>query len=361
MPVPRLLLLAPNWLGDAVMMSPLLSLLAGARDHQGRRPHVTLAVRRRWLPLFRDDPRCDHLLPVARTGRHGGPLGVLRLGRELRAMRPDVVLLGPPSLRAALLAVLSGAGVRVGYRGDTRSTFLSHALVRPLRGTLHHADELVELGRAALAAGGLTAPPEADQGELLPGCAGRTAVEPGPGPEIWVLAPGTTYGEAKTWPADRVSEFLTAAVETAGVRVLLLGDKAARPFVDEVATAVCVPWRRELAGPPGVIDMVGTTDLGEAVELLMTATAFVGNDSGLMHVAGALGLATVGIFGSSNPDWTSPLGRWTRSLAAEGFACRPCYRRRCNQPEFCLAAIGAAEVLAAVRERRAAMAAGGAT
>ena len=356
---PRLLVLAPNWLGDAVMLSPLLSLLDAARDPQGRRPHLTLAVRRRWLPLFRTDPRCDHLVPVSRSGSHGGLTGMVRLGRDLRALQPDALVLGPPSLRAALVAVLSGARIRVGYRGDGRTVLLSHALTRPVRGSRHHVDELLDLGRATVAACGLTMTDAGETGAILPGCADIPAATCDPGPEVWVLAPGTTYGEAKTWPVSRVAEFLDAAVSTEGVRVVLLGDASARTFVDEVATVVRAPWRTRIPGEAGVIDLVGTTGLDEAVAVLKAARAFVGNDSGLMHLAGALGLATVGIFGSSSPDWTSPLGPRTRTLVAEGFDCRPCYLRRCNQTAFCLDTIGAADVLAAVREQRAVMASRG--
>ena len=111
-----------------------------------------------------------------------------------------------------------------------------------------------------------------------------------------------------------------------------------------------VPWRSELPGGAAIVDLVGTTDLGVAVGVLKAARVFVGNDSGLMHVAAALGLVTVGIFGSSNPDWTSPRGRLTGTVVADGFECRPCYRRRCNQAEFCLDQVTADAVLAKVTE-----------
>jgi heptosyltransferase-2 len=106
-----------------------------------------------------------------------------------------------------------------------------------------------------------------------------------------------------------------------------------------------VAWRHEPAGGPGVVDLVGRTDLREAAALLRAGEVFVGNDSGLMHLAAALGRPTVGLFGSSSPHWTAPRGPWVRVLAAAGFPCRPCFRKTCNQPRFCLDTIAAAEVV----------------
>ena len=136
--------------------------------------------------------------------------------------------------------------------------------------------------------------------------------------------------------------------EDLGRRLALVGDASARPFAAWLRDETRLRWRGELAGPAGVVDLVGRTSLAELASLLLAAEVFVGNDSGVMHLAGALGVPTVGLFGSTNPDWTAPLGTATRVLAAAGFPCRPCYRRTCNQDRFCLATIGAEEVLAAV-------------
>ncbi len=356
---PRLLLLAPNWLGDVVMASPLLSLLAGAVDDRGRVATVVLAVRRRWAPLFEDDPRVARILPVERTGHHRGLGGLWKLGRDLRRVGADGVVLGPPSLRAAAVAALAGLPVRVGYRSDGRSALLTHGRRVPVRGAQHHGDELLALGRDLLAAVGLrsvTGP--GDPGRPgLPGCANVLPIRGGDEGPVWVFAPGTTYGEAKVWPVAPATAFVDAAVAREGVRVVLLGDAAAGGFAREMAAASGVAWRKELPGGPGVVDLTGTTSLLDAVTMLKTAAAFVGNDSGLMHLAAALGVPTVGIFGSSNPDWTAPRGPWIATVAADGFPCRPCYRRRCNQAEFCLDRVGADEVLAtttALRDRAAA-------
>ena len=191
--------------------------------------------------------------------------------------------------------------------------------------------------------------PEHDWG-LLPAWEAVPAAEVAAGPPVWVLAPGTTYGEAKIWPLEQARRFADLAVAERGVRLVLLGDAAAAGFAAAMRQGSASPWRETLAGPAGIIDLCGRTSVAEAATLLRGARAFVGNDSGLMHLAGALGVPTVGLFGSTNPAWTAPLGPRTRVLAAEGFSCRPCYRRTCNQETFCLATIDAGAVLAAVDE-----------
>jgi heptosyltransferase-2 len=159
---------------------------------------------------------------------------------------------------------------------------------------------------------------------------------------VIALAPGTTYGEAKTWPVDRVAGFLALAARDH--RVVLVGDAQARSFTAELAAVSEPEWGPAGAAGARVIDLCGDTDLAGAVGVLKASRGFVGNDSGLMHLAGALGVPTVGIFGSSNPAWTAPGGSWTATVAADGYACRPCYRRSCNQPRFCLRDVHPAEV-----------------
>jgi ADP-heptose:LPS heptosyltransferase len=115
-----------------------------------------------------------------------------------------------------------------------------------------------------------------------------------------------------------------------------MGDESARVEAEAIRARSRVPWRTQVAGPVGGVDLTGRTDLASAVAILRGATIFVGIDSGLMHLAAALGLPTVGLFGATSPAWTAPRGELTRVLAVEGFACQPCFRRRCNQETFCM-------------------------
>ncbi|MFO7653134.1 MAG: lipopolysaccharide heptosyltransferase II [Candidatus Krumholzibacteriia bacterium] len=345
----RLLLVAPNWLGDLVMFTPVLERLERLR-HADAPLHVTLAVRRCWLPLVAEDPRVDALLAVERSGAHGGVAGLLRLARRWRAGRFDAVLLAPPSLRVALAARLAGIPLRVGYRSDARGPLLTHGRPVPPRGERHHSEELLALADDVLDALELAAerPPEGPLKDLSPRLAAverRPARVPDGGPPLWAVGLGATYGEAKAWPAQRVAEFLDQAVAVERVRAVLVGTADARVIAAVLrALTPGLPWRSGLAGGAAVVDLTGRTGLGDLVEVLRGADGFAGNDSGPMHVAAALGVPTVGVFGSTSPAWTGPRGPRATTVVAEGFPCHPCFRRRCPQERFCLDAVTGAAV-----------------
>lgn len=341
----RILLVAPNWLGDLVMTLPVLDWLAAARRAPGA-PAFSVAVSARaaWAPLLSGDARLDSLLVTERPGLHAGWAGAARQAAQWRSGRFDAVLLGPPSLRVAAVAAGAGIPLRIGHCGDLRSPLLSRALPRVPRGSRHYSQEMLDLARELAAALGwaqsVVAAAEAAPPVLLAG--DQDGVRPASGVRpLWSLGAGATFGPAKTWPPARAAEFVRS-VAASGGRVLVLGDGSAAPLVAAIrAETPGLAWARgeaAVAGDPAadVVDLVGATDLAGVAGWLRASLAFVGNDSGLMHLAAALGTATVGLFGSSNPDWTRPLGPRVVALTADGFACRPCYRRTCNQRVFCL-------------------------
>lgn len=352
----RLLVVAPNWLGDVVMATPLLTWLDAVRRAPGGPSlRITLAVRAAWAPLFTGDGRCDELLVSERPGRHDGLAGIARQAAQWRRRGFDAALLGPPSLRAALTAALAGIPCRIGHRGDGRGLLLSAAPVREPRGRRHFSLEMVDLGLALARARGwdpARLPSTADAGPpRLCGADRPAPPAPADGRPLWALGPGSTYGPAKTWPAARTADFLKEAVATDRARVVLLGDGGASALVAALRSATPeLHWGAAAAADVDVIDLTGATSLPEAVAWLRRCSLYVGNDSGLMHLAAALGTPTVGLFGSSNPDWTRPGGSRVAVVAADGFACRPCYRRTCNQPVFCLDTVTGRQVLEVGRQ-----------
>ncbi len=348
--VRRVLVVLPNWLGDLVMTMPLVDLLGQAGVGTVRPLEIMAVVRRRWAPLVARDPRIHTIIPYERTGRHAGWRGVLRLARDWRHAAADAVVVCPPSLRMGMVAKLSGIPRRIGYAAGGRSPLLTLALpqTRP-RGRLHHAEEMRRLGLALLEILGLR--PVGDAGDLphLAGLDSLAATALPPGPPLWVLAPGATFGPAKTWPAQRAAEFLTLAVREAGVRVAVVGDTATAAFAAELRGLTGdLDWRRELDGPAGVVDLVGSTTLMDLAALLKSAAGFLGNDSGVMHLAAALDVPTLGLFGSSSAAWTAPRGRAARALTASGFTCQPCFRKTCNRSVFCLDTLTGLEVFGAL-------------
>ena len=346
----RVLLLLPNWLGDAVMATGLLELLSRQRDlPDGRQLHLTLGVRRAWLALFQTDPRYDDLLVLERKGRHAGVGGFFELRGDLSQRHFDAVVLGPPSLRVALAARLARIPLRVGYDSDSRGSLLNHKLKGQPRGESHYFQEMLELGATLLELLGLTQfRADFPIATSLPGCANIFSdVEKDHTPR-WILAPGATYGQAKTWPLAPALEFCRLALTAGDVELVLLGDASAGGFARELAAGLGLDASRASTGRTGLVDLTGRTTLSEAVALLKSSAVFVGNDSGLMHLSAALGTPTVGIFGSSNPNWTAPVGERVRAITPDGFSCRPCYRKTCNQSLFCLDTISGDQVLAEV-------------
>lgn len=352
----RLMVLAPNWLGDVVMHTPLLSYLdkyrSAVAERMGRPVRVHLGVRSVWAGLFQGDRRIDELVPLRRDSKHRGVGGTFRLASLLRRGPYDAVILGPPSLRTGLAAWMARIPTRVGYRTDGRSAFLTVGLDPLTRGRQHYSREMISLGAAWLESMGLPLP-ELDPKEWptsLPGLSSLPPAEVNDDSSVWAVAPGTTFGEAKTWPMTRLGDFLALAIEKENVRIVLLGDDSARGFTSGLRDRFKNYWSAEPGDGAPVVDLTGKTDLPAVARLLKASAAFIGNDSGLMHLAAALDCPTVGIFGSSNPDWTAPVGRHTRAIHPEGFACRPCYRKTCNQPEFCLDSVSGEAVLTAVKD-----------
>lgn len=348
---PRLLVVAPNWLGDLVMSTSLLAALAGARDGEAP-PEIHVAVRDRWVPLLSGDPRLAGLLVYEREGAHAGWRGALRLARQWRGGGFDAVFVLPPSLRAAAVARLAGVPRRLGFRGEQRGALLTDALPRPPRCSHHYIEELALLDRAWRGGGG-PAPPLPPPA-LAPAPAGAAPPAFPPGPPLWIVSVGTTYGDAKSWPPAAVAGFLELAVAEAGARVVLIGDPPARPLAERVREACAVmagdvPWRETPAAAPGGYDLVGRTSLAGLAALMRGADLFVGNDSGPMHLAAALGTPTVGIFGSSSPIWTGPRGARATVVAVEDFRCHPCFLRACPEPRFCLETITPRRVMNAAR------------
>ena len=335
----KLLIAAPNWLGDLLMATSLLENFAqGERQLAIPCPEIHVSIRDLWRPLLADDPRLAGLVSYARRGRHAGWRGAWRQGRDWRRDAYPAVLLLPPSFRAAAVARLSGIPTRIGFRGDARAPLLSEPVTRPARGTLHYTEELGELYRVwARICAGCEAPPF--RPAPLPRLAAPVDAGPPDAPPLWLLSVGTTYGDAKTWPARRQAELVETLLARGDVRVVLVGDTAARAAADGVRERVAHDWQDRLGHRPGAYDLVGRTSLDEVAALLRGATAFVGNDSGLMHLAAAVGTPTVGIYGSSSTVWTRPRGARTTSVRAEGFPCQPCFLPVCDRNSFCLDSI----------------------
>ncbi len=253
----------------------------------------------------------------------------LRFGRDLRGRYQRAIVL-PNSFKSALPAFASGAPRRTGFLGEMRRGLLNDIRHEPPGGRLRTIDRFVMLARAAGAARPEPMPPQLRSDPARAQMAlERLGYAPVDGP-VLALCPGAEYGPAKRWPARHFSA-LARQYRERGFRIWVLG--SAR---DSAAAAEIDVEDKE--------DFTGRTDLLEAIDLLAQATAVVSNDSGLMHVAAALGRPLAALYGSSDPTHTPPLHP-RAVVVSKGLSCSPCFARTCPLGHLrCLEDLDAAEV-----------------
>jgi len=306
-------------------------------------PEARLAVlvRRELASFFDGSTWIDEVIPYTARGGMGRILGIPALVRALRARRFDAAVLFPTSFESALWPGLAGIPRRVGYPGDGRSALLTTRVTAAP--DVEHAHEVhwyLHLVRAGL---GVDAPAEPVAPDVHPPHRARMQEWLGARRRrqgrLVALAPGATYGPAKEWPAAHWAALIDL-LAARDVECVLVGAPSERARCAEV-TAAC---------RAGALVAAGETSVGELVALLALADAFAGNDSGAMHVAGALGRPTVGIFGSTSPERTSPLGERTR-VFYERIECSPCLARTCRFGHYdCLRRIAPDAVATALGE-----------
>ena len=317
----RILIVAPNWIGDALMAQPLLARL------REKRPELKVDVLApEWVaPVARRMPEVDEVITT--PFRHGA-LHLRRrwqLGRTLkeRGYRQAIVL--PNSWKAALVPFFADIPLRSGYVGESRYGLLNLLYRRGDRAMREHYARLAEAPGTEPAAPLPHARLRVDRAQSSATRA-RFGLEPG----YIALCPGAEYGPAKRWPyfAELAARFEKP--------VVLLGSQ------NDVAAAEGVGGR----------NLVGRTTLDEAIDIIAGAELVVSNDSGLMHVAAALGRPLVALFGSSSPEKTPPTPGRTRVLWLKP-ECSPCYQRECPLGHFrCMRELDVDTVLAAAAELR---------
>ncbi|MCP4145743.1 MAG: lipopolysaccharide heptosyltransferase II [bacterium] len=329
----KLLVVMPNWLGDFVMATTFLNSLRQLEKIKNY--SISVLVRESWADLLKHDSRVDDVILYKRTGEHSGFAGNVRLAKALRKHKFDSAILLVPSFRSAAVTLLANIPERIGFKGDGRSLFLTHNIPRPEKGEMHFTEELHLLAKSF---DETYVPYESLPSIEYPGLYENNTHN------YWTVAIGSTYGDAKCWPIDRVADFLVRMVRDNKQSIALVGDSKAAAHVADLKKKTGLNWLDDFGDEAGVVDFTGRTTLIEISNILSRSKMFIGNDSGLMHLSAALGCPTVGIFGSTSPAWTFPKGRWTTAVAVAGFSCSPCFLKNCTHTEFCLETISAEDV-----------------
>ena len=332
----KVLVRATNWLGDAVMSIPAL------REIRRARPEAEIVVlARQWVAdLYERERFCDRILIYENKGRHAGLRGKLRLAGELRREGFDEAVLLQNAFDAALLAWLARVPVRVGYARDGRGPLLTRAVAVPDKAEIpaHQRFYYLELLRRAGWIGEL--PECADirlDGVEAAAAAGREAWRRRGLPAgAWIgVSPGAAYGTAKRWLPERFAQAARALAERLDAQVAVFGSPAEAELCRDIAAQ---------AGPRAH-SLAGETTLREFIELAATCRLYLTNDSGPMHVAAALGLPTVAIFGATDHVATGPSASWAK-VVRKPVECSPCLLRECPIDHRCMTAVTAEEVVA---------------
>jgi heptosyltransferase II len=310
----RILVIGPAWVGDMILAQSLFKALK-KRDPQA---FLAVAAPDFTRPLLDLMPEVDEALPLPFEHGEARLAGRWRYGRQLKRRGFDRGIVLPGSFKAALPLRAAGIRQRSGYRGEGRRALLTDARHddKKHRRTV---DRFV-----ALAVGPDETPPPVEPPHLRlpPGAteAAQQALGLTPsGRPLLALCPGAEYGPAKRWPARHFALVARHWLAVGG-QVQLFGGPGDRPAADALVTA--------LGDGVTVENLVGRTTLTQAAALLAGAKAVVTNDSGLMHLAAALGRPLVALFGPSDPALTPPLAHDAAVLAL-ALDCQPCHARRC--------------------------------
>ena len=304
------LVIAPQWIGDAVMSEPLLARLAA------RGERLTVAALPWVAPVYRAMPQVGEVIELPFAHGRLDLTARRRIAAGWRG-RFDTAYVLPNSLKSALLPWLAGIPRRVGYQGESRYVLLDERLPNPagrppmvaffsaLAGKPARADERPRMRLPSAAIDAATA---------------AAGVRVG---AYWAFAPGAEYGPAKCWPAERYAALARSLFNAHGEPVLLLGSAKEAALCAQIAVQ---------AGPACRV-LAGQTSLAGAMALIAAARGVVSNDSGLMHVAAAFGVPQAAVFGSTSPVHTPPLNPRARVLWLKEelqLECAPCYDRVCR-------------------------------
>jgi heptosyltransferase II len=336
----KILVRAPNWVGDAVMAIPALE----AVRHSRAGAEISVLARPAVAALLLGQPFADRILDYDYCGIHRGWLGREKLIRQLRNERFDCAVLFQNAFEAAWLAWRAGIPERIGYARDARGALLTKPVIVPRPGEIpaHESHYYLEMLRRA---GWLKSGDEMGAIRLdIPGPARQSAEaalrRAGARDGVWrcAIAPGASYGAAKCWAPERFASLADCLISECGADVIFFGTLAEREIVAQICSAM----------KSRAISLAGETSMRDLAAMFSACSIFIGNDSGAMHVAAAAGIPVIGIFGSTDPEGTAPVTQQF-TLIREAVSCSPCFLRQCPVDHRCMTRISVDSVFSAAQ------------
>ncbi|MFC1839785.1 lipopolysaccharide heptosyltransferase II [Thermodesulfobacteriota bacterium] len=336
--IKKILIRATNWVGDVVMTLPALEAVNNCYPGS----HISILAKSWVAPLFEGHPAVNDIIVLENSeGKISGLKEVFRISRKLKQMNFDMAILFQNAFEAALIAFLSGIKQRVGFSTDHRDLLLTDPVSMKFNLKTNHQvgyylDILRHLGCSCE-----ISDPTLYVSKDSKSKAGVLLKKMGIKKEDTVLglSPGAIFGPAKRWPPDRFASIGDRACEEWNARVIIMGSSREK----EICNRVSEKMKHES------VNLCGATGLSEALGVIEQCDLFLTNDSGLMHVAGALKVPLVAIFGSTNPRATGPKGSSSKVIWHE-VECSPCLKQKCPIDFHCMMDINPDEVWTALNE-----------
>ena len=329
----KILIRGTNWIGDAILTLPAVASIRATYPQA----HIAVLVKPWVADIYGLFSAVDKV--IIYENKFDTPTGVFRLARMLKGKKFDAAILLQNAIEAAIIVLAAGIPLRAGYDSDARGLLLTNRVHRTeeIR-KVHQIDYYLEMVKAL---GCVPVDREMhmetkisllDAGNVL-----RKFI-PETKKTIIGIAPGATYGPAKRWLPDRFAAVADKLNEHFSSQGILLGGKSDCEVAQEV---------QKLARTK-LINLAGKTTLREAIYLISQCRLFISNDSGLMHIAGALNIPTIALFGSTNPVTTAPAGNKSIIIHRE-VSCSPCLKETCPTDFRCMKLISVEDVFAAAQ------------
>ena len=325
----QILIRGTNWIGDAILTLPAVASIRATYP----KARIAMLAKPLVADIYELFSGLDEMIIFEK--KYDNPTGVLKLAQSLKGRKFDAAILLQNAVEAAIIALAAGIPLRAGYDSDARGLLLTHRVRRTKEiRNVHQVDYYLEMVKAL---GCLPVDRDMHMEKRLNSSDRKDVLNkyiPDLDQSIIGIAPGATYGPAKKWFPDRFAAVADSLSREYSARIIVMGGKADIETAQEV----------QKSAKTRLIDLSGKTTLREAIYLISQCRLFISNDSGLMHVAGALNIPTVAIFGSTNPGTTAPMG--SRSvIVRHEVPCSPCLKKTCPVDFRCMKLVAVEDVL----------------
>jgi len=338
-PPSRILIRSVNWIGDAVLTLPAIKSLRHAYPES----HISILARPWVSDIFKEDPAIDEI--ILYRDEHKSIKGRLRLAGEIKTKNFDLAILFQNAFDAALITWLARIPERVGYVRDLRRPLLTLPIkandeILKMHQVYYYLNIVKSLGIDPIEVHPYLRVSDNEKKKA------QKFIE-GAGIDNFLIIginPGATYGSAKRWPPERFADLIERVSSDLNAGIILFGSQTERRIVQEILDMI-EPEIKDTK----ILNMAGKTDLRDLIALISLCDAFITNDTGPMHIASALLVPVVALFGSTDSTRTGPFGTG-HEIISRHLSCSPCMKRECPEGHLrCMYEITVDEVFEALK------------